>query len=445
MLGNCESRFPVNIDSGEISHGKSCCMRPRCGLLSRSVRGLFVLSLMWKKSDLQMQYLGKRLKKVILAVAGAGCCIINTACCYAASNDWLTLMRDGSSARNRLEFDKAQTLLQEAEAVSFNLSDEERLLSLMALGFLAEDRGDYKGAENSYRQAIQLPGSDDAKIALLNLLEKSGRDNEATELRKSTPFHDADEYKTAVSSVDKLRVAINRTWTPRLLKMFPNVGSYQALLVGEESWTCVWVYVRPKQSFPVVYVRASSGNLKYDSISLDAAQKTEVSSITSGLAFPLTFEQTFDYDRRPPAEEKHAKPYVTDRYRTHNELIAWQQNTLGSQHPEVAVNLTAAAILLDQLSQSEPAIKALAKAVEIWDSRSSISMEAWFTYKQYGEVLAKKKRFDEALPPLRKAFKLAQVVFKGQSQQLLDTKALFVKSLEKTGNSAEARSIRQQE
>jgi tetratricopeptide (TPR) repeat protein len=358
-------------------------------------------------------------------------------------SQWQDLMERGSIAEDAIDFKLAQSLFEQAESESKKLGVNEQLLTLLRLGALAEIQGDYSVAESIYRQGCRLPDARQCQFSLWEVVEKQKRPDEARQLRQDAPgLASFSEDDNARKCMPRIRSGLKKPWSKQLAHIYKLSDAYHNGTPGPAGWTCVFMRLDPSLPHPVGYVMIPSGSSKLDAAAMFAVENASVSDMVNKVNYAIDVD--FSFSTLTSFDSEKSTPREQHTYHFLRELVSWQENRLGSHHPQVAVSLSSAANCLATSGNLEAALTAFQKAVEAWQASGVVCSGTCFTYQRYGEALLRSKKFTEAVSILRKAVNLAERFYQPDTKGMVECKTSLAKALAKSGKSSEAKELKLQ-
>lgn len=349
-------------------------------------------------------------------------------------DEWHALMQSGSKAANGLDFDRAKQFFSQASLTA----GDARILSLLALGRTCEESGDYAAAEKAYKQALTEPDSEDVRLVLIDVLQKSSCCAEAEEQLKLAVVVTPNLFAAMKSCMPYVQSAVRTTWKAAMSQS--KVKTFEP----KSRWTRVFIRLNPNAQHPVAYVVDSSGDTVVDKASIEAAEMLDMQPIASKLKFPTMINFLFEYNEYTSTEQVNTRSSLTpaceEQYRECQDLVAWQQSHLGPSHPQVAETLVEAADILAQAGQNKQAETVLATAVDILQRDNK--PRGFRIYKRYGDTLLKNKGYQQAAAILTRAFELASIESRPESMDFLETRNTLMTALKKAGRGDEASKLR---
>lgn len=352
-------------------------------------------------------------------------------------SQWQQLMQQGSAAKAKVDFDIAKAKLEQAASESKSLGTEEQLMSLQALGALAEDCGNYADAESHYRKASELPDSIEAQESLAEVLEKQGRHEQAVEVRDKIPFASAPFATKEISYVISIQPALKKSIVAKLPKL-KDLAVNDPAVAKANSWTRLFLRLNPKLEQPTCYVKESSGDKGLDATALAAV---EALSLSKPLKRPIVVDFSFDFNMETTDDE--LLPRTEAQFKNLKSLLAWQQKNLGADNPELANTITAIATNMTS-TQAAPAQKLLKRACDIWRSNGIRCQGSYATFQAYGDSLIMSGNYAEAVPVLRDAMTMAMLCCPQNGKQLADCLNSLSVALNETGDKKEAKELSSQ-
>lgn len=356
---------------------------------------------------------------------------------------WRLHMQQGVEAQRRLHFEEARQALESAEQDAHDLDDEHRDLTYSALDDLFEETGDYTRAEEVLRKAIALKDSCTSKFALMNMLLKAGRSAEATALREQSKVNQDNDH--AARCMSYIQADMKKRWLPLLPSRLDRTKFFT---INASNRTDVMFRLNPKHAHPVAfYVSESCGGEELDNAVLSAVSQLNIKPIQNKLDYPVHINFSFDYNSfmqpfHVPIDRKRLRNETT--YKRNRELLKWQEEKLGVDHPEVAQTLGAAADWLHESPSSaerDAAPKVIQHAIKIWEKNKIECIATAAAYKLHGQVLFEQKRFKESLAALDKSNDIYKKVCTANDYRLLDAKRALRKTLSKLGEAERTKQL----
>jgi tetratricopeptide (TPR) repeat protein len=343
---------------------------------------------------------------------------------------WQNLMQQGARHEEDVEYEAAEHSFADALKEADQTTIGERLLAFFKLNDMLNIEGKYAQSESTCRELAAAIPCRSSNMVLSSILDKEGKVEEAAKLRETNPLMSVQEFNQTMADFRKaVQGTVKKTWAPprRMMSSAPVVVF------------CLSGKPEPTAAF----INHSSEDVAQDHAALRAIRESSFeipSTINTPCAVDFTFAYNVHNSRYP--EPKAPEDLVSQRhhYALIKRRLEWQEQTLGPNHPEVAISLAAAAGVLNKTASETNASaveKAYRRAVEIWSENKIVTNSTYACYRDLGNFLVKHQRYAEAEPVLRKALEMGKVFYPADSSEITSVGNRLSNTLLQLGKSGE--------
>lgn len=342
-------------------------------------------------------------------------------------------MEEGDLPSSQRDFEDA---LKTANAVE---NVDAQFLSMLHLGESLERQGKYADAEQQYKRAAELPCGEPAYDSLASALEKQGRMDEASTIRKAHHITDA-EQKAFTTLYPRAYAAVKKAHGP--IRAAASNGA------GTSPFAIAEILLPPSSSQKAIFIASSSGDKVMDMECLQALENTGLPEDKPVHGHPNIawlrfggYKLNVSNGHMVMMWTEEPADLTDNEYRLAHRRLQAQEKLLGPGHLECACTMVEAADKLQALGKTKEATAAYKHAIATFDAAKYQGAQCLQALTGLGEALLAQKEYSEAEVVLQRAQKLRAESYKPDAYLAKNPTLLLAKALTKLHRGDEAKQL----